>query len=101
MDPTEKLYRSRTNRQAAGVCGGLAERFNVDVILIRGLFILLGLLGGAGIVLYVAMWIIVPKEPPVGGAPWEPPPQALQHHNRLGPSATTSPVTGWMRDPAI
>jgi phage shock protein C len=30
MDPTEKLYRSRTNRQVAGVCGGLAQRFNVD-----------------------------------------------------------------------
>jgi phage shock protein C len=69
MDPTEKLYRSRTNRQVAGVCGGLAQRFNVDVTLIRVLFILSGLFGGAGIVLYVAMWIVVPEEPPVGGAP--------------------------------
>jgi phage shock protein C len=69
MDPSEKLYRSRTNRQVAGVCGGLAQRFNVDATLIRVLFILLGLFGGAGIVLYVAMWIIVPQEPPVGGAP--------------------------------
>jgi phage shock protein C len=69
MDPTEKLYRSRTNRQVAGVCGGLAKRFNVDVTLVRVLFILLGIFGGSGIVLYIAMWIIVPKEPPVGGAP--------------------------------
>jgi phage shock protein C len=69
MDPTEKLYRSRTNRQVAGVCGGLAKRFNVDVTLVRVLFILLAIFGGSGIVLYIAMWIIVPKEPPVGGAP--------------------------------
>jgi phage shock protein C len=69
MDSTRKLYRSRTNRQVAGVCGGLAEYFNVDVTLIRVLFLLLGVLGGAGIVLYIAMWIIVPREPPVGGAP--------------------------------
>jgi phage shock protein C len=69
MDPTRKLYRSRTNRQVAGVCGGLAAYFNVDVTLIRVLFILLGLLGAAGILLYIAMWIIVPEEPPVGGAP--------------------------------
>jgi phage shock protein C len=69
MDPTRKLYRSRTNRQVAGVCGGLAAYFNVDVTLIRVLFILLGLLGAAGILLYLAMWIIVPEEPPVGGAP--------------------------------
>jgi phage shock protein PspC (stress-responsive transcriptional regulator) len=69
MDPTRKLYRSRTNRQVAGVCGGLAEYFNVDVTLMRVLFVLLGLLGAAGIVLYIAMWIIVPEAPPVGGAP--------------------------------
>jgi phage shock protein C len=69
MDPTRKLYRSRANKQVAGVCGGLAAYFNVDVTLMRVLFILLGLLGAAGIVVYIAMWIIVPLEPPVGGAP--------------------------------
>jgi phage shock protein C len=69
MDPTRKLYRSRTNKQVAGVCGGLAAYFNVDVTLMRVLFILLGLLGAAGIVVYIAMWIIVPLEPPVSGAP--------------------------------
>jgi phage shock protein C len=63
MDPTRKLYRSRTNRQVAGVCGGLAQYFNIDATLIRVLFILLAVLGGSGLVLYLAMWIIVPKEP--------------------------------------
>ncbi len=63
MDPSRKLYRSRTNRQVAGVCGGLAQYFNIDATLIRVLFILLAVLGGSGLVLYLAMWIIVPKEP--------------------------------------
>jgi phage shock protein C len=63
MDTTRKLYRSKTNRQVAGVCGGLAQHFNVDATLIRVLFVLLAVLGGSGLVLYVAMWIIVPKEP--------------------------------------
>jgi phage shock protein PspC (stress-responsive transcriptional regulator) len=63
MAQTRKLYRSKTNRKLAGVCGGLAQYFNVDATLIRVLFVLLAVLGGSGLVLYVAMWIIVPKEP--------------------------------------
>ena len=62
MNATRKLYRSTTNRQLAGVCGGLAEYFNLDVTLIRVLFVLLAVLGGSGLVIYVAMWIIVPKQ---------------------------------------
>ena len=63
MDPARKLYRSKTNRQLAGVCGGLAQYFNLDVTLVRVLFVLLAVLGGSGLVLYIAMWIIVPQEP--------------------------------------
>ena len=63
MASTRKLYRSTTNRQLAGVCGGLAEYFNLDATLIRVLFIVLAVLGGSGVILYIAMWIIVPKQP--------------------------------------
>jgi phage shock protein C len=63
MDPTRKLYRSKTNRKLAGICGGLAEYFGVDATLIRVLFVLLAVLGGSGLVLYLAMWIIVPNQP--------------------------------------
>ena len=45
------------------MCGGLAEYFNLDATLIRILFVVLAVLGGSGLVLYLAMWIIVPKEP--------------------------------------
>jgi phage shock protein C len=63
MAATRKLYRSKTNRQLAGVCGGLAEHFNLDATLIRVLFVVLAVLGGSGVVLYIALWIIVPREP--------------------------------------
>jgi phage shock protein C len=63
MDPTRKLHRSKTNRKLAGVCGGLAQYFNIDATVIRVLFVVLAILGGSGLVLYLALWIIVPKEP--------------------------------------
>jgi phage shock protein C len=63
MAQTRKLYRSRTDRKLAGVCGGLAQYFNLDATLIRVLFLVLAVLGGSGLVLYLAMWIIVPNEP--------------------------------------
>jgi len=63
MDSTRKLYRSRTNRQLAGVCGGLAQYFNIDATLIRVLFVALAVLGGSGLVIYLVLWIIVPREP--------------------------------------
>jgi phage shock protein PspC (stress-responsive transcriptional regulator) len=60
----KKLYRSRTDRKIAGVCGGLAEYFNIDPTLIRLIFIFLLLPGGLpGFIPYVIMWIIVPEAP--------------------------------------
>jgi phage shock protein C len=46
MAQARKLYRSRTNRKPAGVCGGLAQYLNADATLIRVLFVVLALLGG-------------------------------------------------------
>jgi phage shock protein C len=60
---TRKLYRSRTDRKLAGVCGGLAQYFNIDAILMRVLFVVLALLGGPGLVIYLVLWIVVPEEP--------------------------------------
>jgi phage shock protein C len=67
MKEVRKLYRSQTQRMIAGVCGGLAEYFNLDATLMRVLFLLLAVFGGSGIVIYIVMWIIVPdasKAPP-------------------------------------
>ena len=60
MEEPRKLYRSRNQRMLAGVCGGLAEYFNVDATLIRVLFLVLAVFGGSGLVIYVVMWLIVP-----------------------------------------
>ncbi len=62
--PTRHLRRSRTNRRIAGVCGGLAAYFGVSPTLIRILFVLLGLPGGApGILIYLILWLVMPDEP--------------------------------------
>jgi phage shock protein PspC (stress-responsive transcriptional regulator) len=63
MAKTRRLYRSRTDRKLAGVCGGLSQYFNTDATLIRVLFVVLALLGGPGLVIYLLMWILVPEEP--------------------------------------
>jgi len=57
------LYRSRSDSQIAGVAGGLAEYFNVDVSLVRLGFVVLTLVSGVGITLYIVLWLIMPEEP--------------------------------------
>ncbi len=63
MSEIKKLYRSRDDRMIGGVCGGLGKYFNVDPTLIRLGFILMGLAAGSSIILYIAMWIVIPEEP--------------------------------------
>ena len=60
---TRRLYRSRGERIVGGVCGGLAAYFDVDPSVIRLVFLLAALLGGHGILVYLALWIIMPPEP--------------------------------------
>ncbi len=62
--PTYKrLYRSNEDRVMAGVCGGFGEYFEVDPVLIRLIFIILGIFGGSGVILYILAWILVPRKP--------------------------------------
>ncbi len=63
----KKLYRSRDHRVIAGVAGGLAEYFAIDVALVRLVWLLLLFAGGAGFFAYIVGAIIIPEEP-VGGA---------------------------------
>jgi phage shock protein C len=66
---TKKLYRSRTDRMIAGVCGGLATYFNVDPVIIRVIAVILLLPGGfPGFIPYMVLWIIVPLEPSKKGS---------------------------------
>ena len=59
----KKLYRSKKDHMIAGVCGGIAEYFDVDSTLVRLLTGLSVILGGAGVVAYIIAWIIIPKNP--------------------------------------
>lgn len=61
--PYKKLWRSRKNKKIAGVCGGLAEYFQIDPFWVRFIFILLFLLGGSAFLIYIIMWILIPLEP--------------------------------------
>lgn len=58
-----KFYLSTTDKKIGGVCGGLAEYFNVDSTFVRLLFVLLFLFGGLTFIIYVTLWIIAPKRP--------------------------------------
>ena len=58
----KRLYRSRSDSMLAGVCGGLGDYFDLDANLIRLLFVLFSAVGGAGVLAYVALWLIVPVE---------------------------------------
>lgn len=55
------LHRSHTDKIIAGVCGGLAEYFDVDSTIVRLLFILIVAIGGSGFLVYLALWLIMPK----------------------------------------
>ena len=59
----KKFYRSRADRKIAGVCGGLGEYFDVDPTLIRALFVASILAGGAGLILYVVLWVMLGESP--------------------------------------
>ena len=59
----KKLYRSARERMLGGVAAGVAEYFDVDPTIVRLVFVLSIFAGGAGIIAYIIMWIIVPQGP--------------------------------------
>ncbi|MBQ1025282.1 PspC domain-containing protein [Micromonospora sp. C95] len=59
---SRKLVRPREGRMLAGVCAGLARRFGMSAGLIRLLFLLSLLLPGTQVIVYLALWIIMPNE---------------------------------------
>lgn len=61
-----KLARSESDKWLAGVAGGIAEALGVDSTIVRIVFAVLGVVSfGTGVLLYVALWVILPK--PTGG----------------------------------
>ena len=62
-NPPKKLDRSRKNEMLGGVCGGIAEYFNLDPTLVRLAFVLFCALAGGGLIAYIVALIIIPKAP--------------------------------------
>ena len=58
----KRLYKSNENRMIDGVCGGIAEYFNMDPTLVRLGWVLFCALGGSGIIAYIIAVIIIPRK---------------------------------------
>lgn len=61
----KKLYKSSKNKMIDGVCAGVAEYFNTDPTLVRIGLVLFSAMGGAGILAYIIMAIVMPRNPEV------------------------------------
>ena len=58
----KRLYKSDTEVMLGGVCGGLAEYFNIDPSVVRLIFAFLGLTAGSGFMVYLLLWAILPTK---------------------------------------
>jgi phage shock protein C len=59
----KRLYKSRKNKVVDGVCGGIAEYFDVDPVLVRIIFVMFFFLGGSALIAYIVGMIIMPRAP--------------------------------------
>lgn len=80
----QKMWHTRPARAAtgstiAGVCAGIGARYRVDPTLVKVAFIVSALFGGAGILLYIAAWVVLPE----GSASSQATPGSDSHSNRL------------------
>jgi phage shock protein C len=62
LNVAARLTKSETDRVIDGVCGGVAEYFGVDSTVIRLVFVVLALINGLGILLYIILMIIMPRQ---------------------------------------
>ncbi|MBR5429351.1 MAG: PspC domain-containing protein [Firmicutes bacterium] len=65
MDKNKRLYRSTKNRMLGGICGGVAEYFDIDPTIIRLIYVLLSLFTACfpGLLLYIICLFIIPNDP--------------------------------------
>jgi phage shock protein PspC (stress-responsive transcriptional regulator) len=83
-----RLTRSRTEGKVAGVCAGIANYFDVDVVLVRAAWVVFSIVPGAvigGVLAYLAAWLLIPED--AGAAP-------VAHGRRLLRSTTDSKIAG-------
>lgn len=61
----KKLYRSNTDSKVAGICGGLAEYFNLDSSIVRLVWIVFTIMYGFGLIAYIIAALVIPKKPDI------------------------------------
>jgi len=86
--PIRRLTRRREQGKIAGVCAGLADYFDVDVVLVRTIWVVLSIVPGAiigGVLAYLAAWLVIPEATEPLTAPRE---------RRLTRSATDKKIAG-------
>ena len=54
----KRFHLSTTDKKLAGVCGGLAEQFGIDSLLVRAGFVVLAIGYGSGLLLYIVLWLL-------------------------------------------
>ena len=59
----KKLYKSSVNRMLCGVCGGIAEYFNIDPTLVRLIWVIFCTMGGSGFLAYLIAAVLMPCRP--------------------------------------
>ncbi|MEJ8554740.1 PspC domain-containing protein [Tepidibacter sp. Z1-5] len=59
----KKLYKSIKDRKISGICGGIAEYFDIDSTMVRLIWVLFILAGGSGILGYIVCGLIIPNDP--------------------------------------
>ena len=62
QDRRKRLRRSVDDRKLGGIAGGLATFFDLDVADVRIALVVLAIIGGAGLPLYLAAWVLIPEE---------------------------------------
>lgn len=85
----KRLYKSRKNKVVDGVCGGIAEYFDVDPVLVRIIFVLFFFFGGSALIAYIVGMIIMPR------APYEPIQESgtkAEKQEQLSPSSPAKPA---------
>ncbi|NVB43203.1 PspC domain-containing protein [Pseudenhygromyxa sp. WMMC2535] len=66
---SERLYRSNENRMLLGVCGGIAERLDLDPTMVRLAFVLFAIMGGTALLAYLVMALVIPRNPALTAGP--------------------------------
>jgi phage shock protein C len=88
----KRLYRDEYRKKIAGVCAGLSDYLSIDPALVRLFFVLACIFHGGGLLIYIILWIVLPKRPyPFPGGPtvdYTVPPQNADAQNAGAPGGT-------------